>query len=486
MEVPPVVEAKGLSIRLGNVQALSDVSVEFRAGEIHAVVGENGAGKTTLMNILSGFLRPDAGTISVAGELLELGRPTVMRSRGLSMVHQHFMLVPQFSVEENFALARMERLGGLLDVSALSKRAVEIAQEFGWRLDLKATTRQLSVGAQQRVEILKALSQGGKILILDEPTAVLSSEEVDELFGVLGELKRRGQAIVLIAHKLSEVLKVADRLTVLRRGKVVASTTMENITGDEIAEWMVGDIAITSTHQRSISDQPAVIVHGLKVMGDRGEDSVRDVTFEICRGEVVGFGGVDGNGQIELAEALARVRSVRSGMIEWPANGPAEPRVAFIPADRQSDGLALEMSVLDNLLIGGLEVPSLWAGPLMRLRQLKEWARSLVARFRIKIGGLGQPVATLSGGNQQKIVVSRSLSVTPDLLVAVNPTRGLDFQATDFVQSQIDLAAANGAAVALFSTDQDELASLADRVFFMSRGQIAEAEGSISFLGGSS
>lgn len=462
--------AHDLSKRFGAVDALRNVSAAFHAGRIHAVLGENGAGKSTLMNVLAGFLRPDSGRIELDGVPLPLGDPFACRAKGIEMVHQHFMLVPAFTVEENLALARLGRLAGPLRLGSTTQPAREIARELGWPVQERARTGGLPVGEQQRIEILKALSGGADVLIFDEPTAVLSPGEVADLFRVLRALRDRGKTILLIAHKLSEIVEIADEVTVLRDGVRVAGVPMAETDASQLAEWMVGAVPEALPKPGLTPGEEIVAFQSLEVGGDRGELAVRGVSASVCRGEVLGIGGVDGNGQVELAEALAGVRSVRSGRVSTLAGA----RVAFVPQDRHQHGLALRMPVRDNLLLGGLDEPELTLGPFLRPRAVRRWAAGLVDRFQVKTASLDDPVGSLSGGNQQKVVVGRTLARRPDLMVALNPTRGLDLHATRYVHGCLLDAARDGAAVVLFSTDLDELAALATRTLFMSRGQLAE------------
>jgi len=461
------------------VLALAPLDEEFFGGTIHAVLGENGAGKSTLMNLLAGILPPDSGEILVRGTPCRLQSPRDALGQGIGMVHQHFMLVPAFSVRENLALAQTPDRRGGLDEAKLIQSAVDVAAELGWEVPLDARTEDQPVGVRQRIEILKVLASDPEIIILDEPTAVLAPDEVDDLFRVLRQLKARGKLVLLIAHKLSEIVAIADRVTVLRRGVHIATANMAETTAEEIATWMVGELPPQLAGKGGVGSGSVVLrASGLRARGDRGEESVRGVDLEISGGEIVGLGGVDGNGQVELAETLCRVRPLVAGQIESGGT------VAYVPQDRQVDGLALGMSIEENFLIGGLSNRDLVRLGVVRPRSVKAWARRLVETFRIKIGRLQDPARSLSGGNQQKIVVSRALDQSPAVLVAVNPTRGLDFAATEFVHSRIVEAAERGCGVALFSTDLDELRQLSDRILFMSRGQLVEGESAQSLLGG--
>lgn len=471
-----VLEARAVSKRYGAVQALKDVSLSVTAGEIHAVLGENGAGKSTLMGVLSGFTVPDAGSVFLKGKPLPVGKPFECRRLGVGMIHQHFTLVPEFTVAENLALARLDSLTRPIRVMDLAEPSLELARQLGWQIQATAKVRSLPVGAQQRVEILKALSGDADVLIFDEPTAALSQDEVRDLFRVLSRLKDAGRAIVLIAHKLAEVLAIADRVTVLRKGVYVAESPVADTNEFQLAEWMVGHLPPGLNKATQSGLKPGLQATDVSVFGDRGEAAVRRVSFEVHRGEILGFGGVDGNGQVELAEALARVRTFQ-GEMSFQGTDPA---VAFIPQDRQIDGLALTMSVKDNLAIGRL--PS----AIVRRGRLRKWAVELANRFDVRVDSVDDPVGELSGGNQQKVVVARVLDSRPDLLVALNPTRGLDIQATEFVHRSILAARDAGAAVALFSTDLDELAALATRTLFMSSGRLYESSQAVALVGGES
>lgn len=471
---PTAVRVSGISKRYGAVHALKNVTAEFQPGEVHAVLGENGAGKSTLMGVLAGFTLPDQGSVALdSGVTLPLGDPSSIRRKGVSMVHQHFMLVPEFTVEENLALAQLPSLKGFSRVTERASKALAIAQDLGWSCDPRARVRDLPVGVQQRLEILKALADDARVLIFDEPTAVLSAEEVADLFRVLDRLRSEGRTILLIAHKLAEVLAIADRVTVLRLGQVVATAAFgSDLSRDEkgskqLAQWMVGEsaTAVEINFQGLAEGDPIVKVDRLAVLGDRGEQAVRDVTFDIRPGEIFGFGGVDGNGQVELAEALAGIRRAQSGIVEVPL-------ATYVPQDRQVDGLAMEMSIRENLFITAHRRPEFNRGPFLRKSALRDWAESIRERFLIKAGSLSDPVSSLSGGNQQKVVVGRSLDETPSFLIVINPTRGLDFKATLFVQSEIRRAAEEGSAVALFSTDRDELEALSKKTAFLSRGSL--------------
>lgn len=452
----PVLYAREITKRFGSTVALDSVSIELLPSEVHVVLGENGAGKSTLVGVLSGNLDFDYGEMQGGG-------------RGIGVVHQHFALVPAFTVSENIALAT-NRNAVLLDADEESKAAFETARGLGWELP-NARTGLLGVGVQQRIEIVKALVQGSRAVLFDEPTAALTSSETKELFRVIEKIRAEGRGVVLITHKLDEALAIADRITVLRKGKVVASVLRENASASQLAEWMVGDIPAHLTRSETHIGEVTVKAENLRVTGDRGNAAVDGVSFEIRAGEVLGFGGVDGNGQVELAEALAGIRHPSSGGLKAPA-------AAYIPQDRQRDGLALDMSIEENLLISDSS-----QGFLSR-RGVREWANKLIAEFDIRSDSAARPARSLSGGNQQKVVVARALASKARFIVATNPTRGLDIRAENYVHSALLGARDSGAAVALFSADLDELAKIADRTVFMSSGRILQGGDVGEMMGG--
>lgn len=473
----------GVSKAYGAVQALSNVSVQFSAGEIHAVLGENGAGKSTLMHVMAGFAVPDAGSLEMDGQAIPIGKPFECKRMGIAMIHQHFTLVPGFSVEENLALARLSSLGPL-NTAALIGPARDESESLDWDISLGMPAGRLPVGLQQRIEIVKTIAGDSRVVIFDEPTAVLSPGEVDDLFRVLRRLKEAGKMVILIAHKLQEVMAIADRVTVLRRGKVVAEAAIGDVTPTMLAEWMVGELPPELQKGGGAAVRDGLRSRSLTALGDRGEQALRGIDLTAGRGEILGIGGVDGNGQVELAEALAGVRAFR-GELLWEGS-PLDfdvTRVAYIPQDRQGDGLALTMTIEDNLMIEGHRRQGLTSGPFIRRRAARAWARGLIGRFGVK-GDADDLAGSLSGGNQQKVVVARALDETPDLLVAVNPSRGLDLKATEYVHRKMLEARNEGAAVVLISTDLEELAALSTRTVFLSRGEILEGDRAASLAGG--
>lgn len=462
------IRAENLSKAYGTVRALAQVSAHFREGEVHAVLGENGAGKSTLMGILAGFIRPDAGNVTLDGQPLPLGQPDLCRKAGIGMVHQHFMLVEDFTVEENLALARLERLAAPLSLEDRAAPGLRLAQELGWPLEPQAKVRDLPVGVRQRLEILKCLADDAPVLILDEPTAVLGPAEVEDLMRVLAQLREGGKTIILIAHKLSEVLAICDRVTVLRKGEFIATAPRAEVTSDQLAEWMVGEVPALATRTDSTPGEIVLRLDSVTAKGDRGEDALRNLSLTVRAGEIVGIAGVDGNGQVELAEVAAAIRPTLQSPGDRGKNG-----VVYIPQDRQSDGLALQMSIFENMLISGHRRPELTHRGFIKIRQARNWAEGLRQRFEVKSPSIDDLASGLSGGNQQKVVISRSLDQTPELVICVNPTRGLDLRAAAFVHQCLRDVCARGAGVLLISTDLDEIAALAHVRWFISRGSLS-------------
>ena len=470
---------KSATKRFGSLVALNGISAEFSPGEIHAVLGENGAGKSTLMNLLAGFLTADAGEIRLGSTPIPQGDPIACRKLGIEMIHQHFMLVPAFTVEENLALNRLPNLHSSLRISDLIQTSLTAAKGLDWEVAKAARARDLPVGAQQKLEILKALGGDARVLIFDEPTAVLSPPEVTELFTVLRRLRDAGAIVILIAHKLSEVFAVADRVTVLRRGEFIGISPITDITSEQLARWMVGEFPPAQEIPAQELGPPVVEANRISVLGDQGQLAIRDVSFQIRSGEIVGFGGVEGNGQDELSEALAGLRPA-GGSLTLPAH---RHRIGYIPQDRQADGLALGLSIEENLLIKGVDRPELVRRGWLQLRAIRRWAAALVEKFAVKTESPRSLAGSLSGGNQQKVVVARELDAKPELLVVVNPTRGLDIRSTQFVHDSIRQAATAGTAVALFSTDLDELRALASSTYFLSRGELLTGNSAETYLG---
>ena len=494
---------RGITKRFAAVTALHDARLAVHSGEIHALLGENGAGKSTLMHILAGLTTPNSGTIYLDGQPVSLSTPRASRQAGIAMVHQHFTLVPAFTVEENLALDadyRGKRLS--YRASNAAQQTLDRATALGWNLPRWSRVAELPVGTQQRVEIVKALATNARLLIFDEPTAVLAGAEVEELFSVLRQLRDEGHSIILIAHKLAEILAVADRVTVLRQGRNIATTEVANTNAPQLAAWMIGsadketrrqgDKAKEETGNREM-EIGAVLPNtqhpipntlfsaaNLHIRGDRGELAIRDVKIEVGAGEILGIGGVDGNGQTELAEGLVGLRALETGGILWQGQkfvAGQHPRVGYIPQDRRRAGLATSLSVESNLLFDAVRDPAYRQGLFLQRGKLARLAQTLIDAYDIRTPSAHTPASSLSGGNQQKIVVARALHAQPEWIVAVNPTRGLDIGATRFVHAQLRQAQARGAAIVLISTDLDELAALSTRQAILSGGILTPYHG---------
>jgi simple sugar transport system ATP-binding protein len=477
----PAIALRGITRRFGPVVANRDVSLELAPGEIHALVGENGAGKSTLMRVLYGLLQPDAGRIEVDGRPVRIASPAAAMRLGLGMVHQHFMLVDTLTVAENVTLGREP--GATLGV--MRRRAAEdavaaLSARHRLPVDPRAPIRTLSVGEQQRVEILKALHHGARVLILDEPTAVLTPQEVDELFDVLRALERDGTTVVLITHKLAEVKALAERVTVMRAGAVVGGGAVASLTVERIAELMVGH-AIPPLHARAerAPTAPLLEVRGLEVRDDRGLPAVRGVSFDVGNGEIVGIAGVEGNGQHELIECLAGLRGRAKGEVRIlgasasgrSAREHAALGVAHIPADRLRRGLVPPMSLAENLVLGLHHEPTLGNGPLLSPARLAAHARPLLARYDVRPPEPRLPASALSGGNQQKLIAARELTRGAHVILAAHPTRGVDLGAIAFLHRRLLEERDAGHAIVLVSSELSEILALSDRIFVMYEGR---------------
>ena len=477
----PLLSLRGLTKRFGPVIANDGVDFEVRAGEIHALLGENGAGKSTLMNLLFGLAEPDAGAMHLRGVPYRPGDPSDAIRAGIGMVHQHFMLIPTFTVAENVVLGSEPVRGLSLDLDAARAAIRELSARYGLDVDPDALVRDLPVGVQQRVEILKALYRQADVLILDEPTAVLAPPEVEHLIGVLRGLVATGRAVVFISHKLREVLTVADRVTVLRRGKVVGTVRPAEATEQSLATLMVGHAVDLTVAKAEAAPRDEVLrVDGLRVVDALGSVRLDGIDLRIRAGEILGVAGVEGNGQTELVEALTGLCAVAAGRIAVQGTDltGASPReiarhgVGHIPEDRHKYGLVLAHPLADNLVLSRYDRPP-FAHWLSRLfGAVARFAARLVAEYDVRTPSVLATTATLSGGNQQKAVVARELSGTPRLLIAAQPTRGVDVGATELIHRRLIAARDAGAAVLLVSSELDELLAVADRIVVLYRGRI--------------
>ncbi len=475
------IELHGITKRFPGVLANDRISLEVASGEIHALVGENGAGKSTLMKVLYGLYQPDAGTIAVGGRQVILDSPRRAIALGIGMVHQHFKLIPRFTVAENVILGSEPVHGARLDMHQAREQIRVLCAQYGFVLDPDAEVGTLSVGEQQRVEIVKVLYRGAQILILDEPTAVLTPQEVDDLFVNLRRLRAEGKTIVFISHILEEVLAIADRITVLRRGQVIGTLPAAGATKAQIAEMMVGRPVLMDLFIPLVSRGPVRLdVDRAVVAGARGRPAVRGVSFAVHSGEIYGIAGVEGNGQSELVEALVGLRPLTSGRLvimgrDVTHGGPRAIRllgVGHIPEDRHLRGLVLPMEVRENLILGHHVRPEFGGDALLNGRAIDAFAGDQVAEFDIRTPSIRTPALALSGGNQQKVIVAREFAFDPSVLIAAQPTRGLDIGATEFVRRQILDARSAGLAVVLVSAMLEEILSLADRIGVICAGQI--------------
>lgn len=457
------------------VVANRNISLSINEGEIHAIIGENGAGKSTLMRGLYGVEPHDSGEVRLRGQVV--GKPSVAESirRRIGMVHQHFMLVPTLSVAENVVLGQEPVRGGLVDTARAAREISDLGAKYRLAVDPGRLTSELSVGEAQRVEIVKVLWRGAEVLILDEPTAVLTPQEVEALFSVLRDLARDGKTVVLVTHKLDEVLAIAQRVTVLRRGEVVAALDTQGASAAVLARAMVGrDVLLTATHQAPVAAnaKARLSIEQLSVARADGSLAVDGVSLEVRAGEILGVAGVEGNGQTELALALAGLHPVHGGRIRLDGvelsrasvRARKQAGLAHIPEDRQGRGLLLDFSIEENLLLGSI-------GRIDRAR-LRQEAERLIARFDVRPPDPTAPVSSLSGGNQQKIVVGRELATAPRALLCAQPTRGVDVGAIERIHEELLAVRASGAAVLLLSAELDELLQLADRILVLYRGQI--------------
>jgi simple sugar transport system ATP-binding protein len=475
------VELRGITKRFPGVVANHDVSLAVRHGTIHAIVGENGAGKSTLMKILYGMQRPDEGEILVDGQPTVIHSPHQAIRAGIGMVHQHFMLADNFTVLENVALGA-EQVAGI--GAGARRRIQELSDQYGLGVDPDQLMADLGVGARQRVEILKVLYRGARIIILDEPTAVLVPQEVDELFANLRGLIREGLTVIFISHKLHEVLSVADAITVIRRGTTVATVSPSEVTARDLATLMVGsELPAPPPRASTVTDEPALRVAGLTVRVD-GRVVVDDVSFTIRKGEVLGIAGVEGNGQAELVEAIMGIRPA-TGTVElagtpvadWSTRRRREAGLGFIPEDRQRQGLLLDAPLWENRMLGHQTQPPNANGALLDIRGARRDTERIVAAYDVRTPGIDVPAGALSGGNQQKLIVGREMSANPAVLIAAHPTRGVDVGAQAAIWEAIRDARQSGMGVLLVSADLDELIGLSDSLRVIFRGAlVAEAD----------
>lgn len=476
-------EMRGITKRFPGVLANDHVDFDVQAGEVHALLGENGAGKSTLMKILYGLYRPDEGEILLNGRAVHIASPTDSIRLGIGMIHQHFMLVQTMTVAENVALGLPSSRGALTDLDRVSKRILELADIYGLKIDPSAYIWQLSVGQQQRVEIIKALYRGAALLILDEPTAVLTPQEVDELFAIMRQMVKDGHALIFISHKLHEVVEISRRVTVLRDGRKIGTRLTSETTKQDLANWMVGrEVGFTPQRADVTPAEVRLQLEDVHCSSDRGTPGLRGVSLEVRSGEILGIAGVSGNGQRELAEAVTGLRKIVSGHIRLegqevtnlPPGELTERMLSYIPEERMRDGMIREFTVAENLILREHHKQPYSKNGFLNLRGIAAHADRLINAFRIKAPSRETLAKNLSGGNIQKVVLARELSRNPRVIVAAQPTRGLDIGATEYVRAQLLEQRSKGAAILLISEDLDEILALSDRIAVLYEGKVMD------------
>ncbi|SDL86326.1 ABC transporter ATP-binding protein [Halarsenatibacter silvermanii] len=478
-----ILEMRGITKLFPGVRANDEVDLIVEDGEIHALVGENGAGKTTLMKILYGMLEADAGKIFYNGQEVDIEGPQDAINLGIGMVHQHFKLVDTLTVTENIILGSEPRKGLSINVKKAKKRVEEISEKFGLHVDPDAKIQDIPVGMQQRVEIIKILYRGADLLVFDEPTAVLTPQEIDELFEIFRSLKEEGKTMIFITHKLQEVKKVTDSITVLRDGKSVGRVKTENVSQNEVAEMMVGREVLFDVEKKKASPGEKILeVERLHVNDNRGIEAVSGISFSIDRGEIFGVAGVEGNGQTELVEALTGLREIESGSVNYKgeditgidARQIKDRKIAHIPEDRQRRGLILDFDLAENMILGYQHQTPFSRNGLMNYERIYDNAEALIEEFDVRTSSFRNSAGKLSGGNQQKAVIAREFSRNPELLIASQPTRGVDVGSIEFIHEQLVKKRDEGVAVLLVSAELSEIISLSDRIGVIFDGELVK------------
>lgn len=476
-----VIEMRNITKIFGEFVANDHINLHVRRGEIHALLGENGAGKSTLMNMLAGLLEPTSGEIAINGEVVSIDSPSKAAHLGIGMVHQHFMLVDAFTVAENIILGSETTKAGMIDLKKAIAEIKELSERYGLEVDPTAKVADISVGAQQRVEILKTLYRGADLLIFDEPTAVLTPAEISELLKIMKKLIEEGKSIILITHKLDEIRAVADRVTVIRRGKSIETVDVAGATNEDLAEWMVGRSVSFKTEK--IASNPKEVILSIKdlvVNENRGIPAVKGLNLDVRAGEVVGIAGIDGNGQSELIQAITGLRKVKSGSItikgrEVVGKTPrkiTEMQVSHVPEDRHRDGLVLQMSVAENIALQTYYKEPNSKNGILNYNIINEKARQLMEEFDVRGASELVPSKALSGGNQQKAIIAREIDRNPDLLIVSQPTRGLDVGAIEYIRKRLIAERDKGKAVLVVSFELDEILDVSDRIAVIHDGTI--------------
>lgn len=476
-----VIEMRDITKVFGEFVANDKINLHLQKGEIHALLGENGAGKSTLMNMLAGLLEPTSGEIAVNGQVVNLDSPSKAAGLGIGMVHQHFMLVEAFTVAENIILGSELTKNGVLDIAGASKEIKALSERYGLAVDPSAKVADISVGAQQRVEILKTLYRGADILIFDEPTAVLTPSEIEELMAIMKNLVKEGKSIILITHKLDEIRAVSDRVTVIRRGKSIETVKIAGATNADLAEMMVGrSVSFKTEKQASQPKEVVLSIKDLVVNENRGVPAVKNLSLDVRAGEIVGIAGIDGNGQSELIQAITGLRKVESGSIELKGDSIVglHPRqitelsVGHVPEDRHRDGLILEMMISENIALQTYYKEPHSKNGILNYSNITSYAKKLMEEFDVRAASEIVPAAALSGGNQQKAIIAREIDRDPDLLIVSQPTRGLDVGAIEYIHKRLIEERDNGKAVLVVSFELDEILNVSDRIAVIHDGKI--------------
>lgn len=476
-----VIEMKEITKKFGDFVANDHINLTVRKGEIHALLGENGAGKSTLMNMLAGLLEPTSGEIVINGQVVKIDSPSKSSQLGIGMVHQHFMLVEAFTVAENIILGNEVVKKGVLDLKKASQDILDLSHKYGLAVDPDAKVADISVGAQQRAEILKTLYRGADILIFDEPTAVLTPSEIHELMEIMKHLVKEGKSIILITHKLDEIRAVADRVTVIRRGKSIETVDVAGATSQELAEMMVGhSVSFTTDKEASKPKDVVLSIKDLIVNENRGIPAVKNLSLEVRGGEIVGLAGIDGNGQSELVQAITGLRKVKAGSItikgqdvtKLSSRKITELSVGHVPEDRHRDGLVLEMTMAENLALQTYYKEPMSKNGILNFSHINEYARKLMKEFDVRGAGEFVLAKGFSGGNQQKAIIAREIDRDPDLLIVSQPTRGLDVGAIEYIHKRLIEERDRGKAVLVVSFELDEILNLSDRIAVIHDGKI--------------